>query len=112
VIDDFLEEAAAELEAEKKTAWRKKEKWLQIIGITNDDLRNGSDYIEKLKYPPWDKRNNSIKEIPSRDGYLIGYGKYAQKTFEWVKENDSRYFEWMVSNVDKFRTKAKQLNLL
>ena len=112
MFDNFLEEAAAEVEKEKKRAWRKKEKWLQIAGITNEDLLHGSDYIEKLKYPPWDKRNNEKKEDLSRDGYLIGYGKYAQKSFEWVKENDSYYFKWMCENVDKFKTKAKQLGLI
>lgn len=112
MIDDFLEEAAAELESERKRAWRKNPKFLAIQGVTKQDLLEGSAYIEKLKWPPWDKRNDSKGAAQTNQTNLVGYGKYSQKSFEWVKENDYRYFEWMCENVDKFRVKAKQLGLI
>jgi len=28
----------------------------------------------------------------------LGFGKYAQKTVEWVKDNDERYYAWMFTN--------------
>lgn len=110
-IDDFLDEAAAELEAEKKTAWRRKEKWLQIVGITNEDLRNGSDYIEKLKYPPWDKRNDS-NGAAETICQKVGFGKYANLTYEELQKQNPGYFSWACENINRFRVKAEQLNLI
>lgn len=110
-FDSFLEEAAAELEQEQKRAWRKNPKFLAINGITKEDLLSGSSYIEKLKWPPWDKRNDSKGASQANQTNLVGYGKYAAKTYEWVKENDPSYFSWMLSNVPKFAVKVKQLGL-
>lgn len=108
-FEDLLEQTALEHDAEQKKAWRKNPKFQAIEGISKEDLFNGSAYIEKLKWPPWDKRNNSAQK--EETSLTIGYGKYAAKTFEWVKENDSRYFEWMLQNVPKFAAKVKQLGL-
>lgn len=112
MFDDFLDEAAAEVEAEKKRAWRKKEKWLQIVGITNEDLKNGSDYIEKLKYPPWDKRNDGKSGSQPIQTNLVGFGKYSNLTYEELKTKNLGYFLWAVESVPRFRAKAKELGLI
>ena len=36
----------------------------------------------------------------------LGFGKYAAKTYEWVKKNDSGYFYWACENVQNFKEKA------
>lgn len=107
-LEDYMEEPTAKDDKTKKS-WRKGWKWLNIIGISNDDLKNGSNYIEKLKYPPWDKRNNeNYKADPEEK---INYGKHSGKSYSWIKENDSNYYNWMMENNAKFRQKIKELNL-
>jgi hypothetical protein len=97
---------------DSKKSWRERDKWLEMVGVSTDDLLNGSYYIEKLKYPPWDKRNNGKSDQDTELNNKIGYGKYAQKSYEWVKKNDSRYFDWMCENINKFRIEAEKLQLI
>lgn len=111
-FEDLAEQVAEEMRAEKAKEWRKNPKWLAIKGISREDLLSGSSYIEKLTYPPWDKRNDSKGGTPVNQADSVGYGKHAKKSFEWVKENDYGYFLWMCENVDKFRVRAKQLDLI
>jgi hypothetical protein len=107
------ESAAETISAEQKKAkaneWRESPKWLAIRGITKPDLLNGTGQIEKLKYPPWDKRNTNQPTEPLSCN--IGYGKYHDKTYEWVKQNDFRYFSWCSENIPKFAAKVRQLGL-
>jgi hypothetical protein len=91
--------------------WRDDPKFKAIKPITKSDLLNGTGQIEKLKFPPWDKKNSEGKQTEQVKPDGIGYGKYADKTYEWVKENDLRYYLWMTENVPKFAAKAKQLGL-
>lgn len=108
-FEEELEKAAAEVAREKMGEWRKNPKWLAIDGITKDDLKNGTGIIEKLDRPPWDKKANSQENKSNEE--LVGFGKYAAKEVKWVKENDFRYFTWMLENVPKFAAKVKLLKL-
>lgn len=99
--------------------WRKARSWLAMKGITRKDLANGSSVVEKLEYPPWSNKNkpsnvsNNKSEKSSGSGdTLIGFGKYSTKTYTQLKEDDPRYFEWMVGNVPRFREKAAELDLI
>ena len=93
-------------ERENRKEWREDARWKTIKGITKKELQEGSNRIEKLKYPPWDKRNEK-QEIDSK----VGFGKYAEKTIDWVKEHDERYYLWMLTNVPKFAAKVKLLEI-
>jgi hypothetical protein len=90
--------------------WRKGRVYQNIVGVTNSDLENGSKYIEKLKYPPWDSRNDSKDDGKVMD-VKIGYGKYSHKTYSEVKNDDPRYFEWCCENIPRFKAKVVQLGL-
>jgi len=109
-FEEELEKAAAEMEREKRGKWRKDPRWLNIKGVTKEDLINGSAYIEKLPYPPWDSRNNKGAQQVNQTN-LVGFGKYSSKEVSWVRDNDSNYFNWMLENVPKFAAKVKQLGL-
>lgn len=37
----------------------------------------------------------------------LGFGKYKDKTFEWVYQNDRRYFFWAGENIRGFDDRAK-----
>lgn len=88
--------------------WREAPKWVNIRGITRENLLNGTGCIDKLKYPPWDKRNSDGGRIDP----TVGFGKYAEKEVSWVKEHDYRYFIWMKENIPKFAAKVKLLEIL
>jgi len=92
--------------------WQKNPVFLRIKGITKDDLKNGTGVVEKLKYPPWDSRNSANKMVEKESGGSIGYGKYSHLSFKEVKEQDPRYFEYMIQNVPRFKTKAREFGLL
>jgi len=108
-FEEELEKAAAEMAREKAGKWRKNPKWLAIEGITREDLIKGTGRIEKLDGPPWEKKANAQENKSNEE--LVGFGKYAMKEVGWVKENDFRYFEWMILNVPKFAAKVKLLKL-
>lgn len=95
-----------QLITERLENWRTNPKYLSINGITRADLMNGTGFIEKLKYPPWDKRNDK-QALDSK----VGFGKYHDKEVKWVKDNDLHYFEWMISNVPKFAAKVRLLEI-
>jgi hypothetical protein len=111
-FEALAEQILNEEALEKKRAWRKNPKFLAIQGVSKEDILNGSSYIEKLKYPPWDKRNDSPGSAANNNASsTIGYGKYASKSYQWVKDNDERYFSWMLDNVPKFAAAVKKLGL-
>lgn len=93
------------------SGWQKSPHFLFIKGVTKDDLRNGTGIIEKLKYPPWDSRNNATAPAKVMDE-RIGYGKYANLSYKEVSEKDPRYFTYMCENVPRFKLKAAQLGLI
>jgi len=90
--------------------WRKARVYQNIVGVSNGDLISGSNYIEKLQYPPWDSRNDLKKGEKIKDE-KIGYGKYSNDTYAEVKEKNPSYFTYMCENVPRFRLKAAQLGL-
>ena len=95
--------------------WRNARVYQNIVGITSEDLISGSNYIEKLKYAPWDSRNelenkNNNNSKPRDE--KIGYGKHGSKTYQELKNDEPRYFLWMTENVPRFRLKAAQLGLI
>ena len=94
---------------DKNKSWRKGWRWLEMIGISNDDLKNGSDRIEKLKYPPWDKRNDRNQKENQEE--VISYGKNSGRSYQWIKSHDPNYFSWMLENNDRFRQKVTDLGL-
>ena len=108
--ENFAESQPAPPAEPPKKNWRQAFKWREMIGITKADLQNGSARIEKLKYPPWDNRNGN-PQAGSSGSDKIGYGKYAERSYEWVKENDLRYFEWCSTNIPKFGARVRQLGL-
>lgn len=109
-FDDLLEQAASEHELEQKRAWRKNPKFRAIVGISKEDLLNGSSYIEKLKWPPWDSRNNKKGTPQSNQTDLakIGFGKHAQLTYKELKEKQPGYRQWAIENIRGFKEKAEK----
>lgn len=95
--------------------WKNEPSYQNILGITSDDLINGSNYIEKLKYPPWDSRNDlEIKSVNNNSkprDEKIGYGKHGSKTYQELKNDEPNYWNWMMENVPRFRLKVAQLGL-
>jgi hypothetical protein len=91
------------------SGWQKSPHFLFIKGVTKDDLKNGTGIIEKLKYPPWDSRNNTAEKVADE---RIGYGKYASMSYSEVSEKDPRYFTYMCESVPRFKLKAAQLGLI
>ena len=108
-FEEELEKAAAELAREKATEWRKNPKWLVMEGITREDLIKGTGRIEKLEYPPWDKRSN--KQDNKTNDELVGFGKHAQLTIKELKDKHLQYYSWAVENIPRFAAKVKALNL-
>jgi hypothetical protein len=99
-FESIAEQILAEEEEEKKRAWRKSPKYLAIKKITRADLENGSDYIEKLDSPPWNKKSDS------NPGKLVGFGKYKHLTYEELKEQQPGYYNWACSEIKGFKEKA------
>lgn len=105
-IDEQLEQSAREVEHSNE--WRLNPKWLAIIGITKNDLENGSATVQKLKYPPWDRRNDAGFKPKDEK---IGFGKYSGKTFSELKNENPQYWGWAIENIARFRIKATELGL-
>lgn len=82
--------------------WRKSPKWLAIKGITRADLINGTGCIEKLAFPPWDKRAS-----PQKAGGLVGFGKHATLTYKELKEKYPQYYFWACENIQGFKEKSQ-----
>ena len=108
--ESLVEELFVQSQKENSEKWRSDPRWRNIQGITKEELRTGSARIQKLNFPPWDKRSESEKSGDS-GGALVGFGKYSDKQITWVKENDARYFDWMVCNVPRFAAKVRELGL-
>ena len=101
-FDEEIEKAARELEKEAANAWRLKPKWLNIIGITKENLLKGTGCIEKLPFPPWDKRSS-----PQKPGGLVGFGKHSNLTYRELKENHPHYYFWACENIQGFKEKSQ-----
>jgi hypothetical protein len=108
-FEEELEKAAADLAREKMGEWRKNPKWLAIEGITREDLIKGTGRIEKLDYPPWDKKASKQEDKTSDE--LVGFGKHAQLTVKELKEKHYNYFAWASENIPRFAAKVKLLKL-
>jgi len=39
---------------------------------------------------------------------VITFGKHKGKTYQWVYENDSYWWEWACENINSFREKAEK----
>ena len=37
----------------------------------------------------------------------LGFGKYRDKTYDWVKKYDKQYYAWALENIPGFRAKAE-----
>jgi hypothetical protein len=106
-FDDLLEQAASEHELEQKRAWRKNPKFLAIVGVSKEDIYNGSNYIEKLEYPPWDKRNDTKGAQPATSA-KVGFGKHANLTYKELKEQQPGYWNWAIKEIKGFKEKAEK----
>lgn len=83
--------------SEIKQDWRKNPKFLAIKGISKENLENCTGEIV---------RGDPINK-PQKGGSTLGFGKYKDKTIEWVKENDLRYFEWCHREIKGFAERVK-----
>jgi hypothetical protein len=108
--ENLAEELFVQAQKENSEKWRSDPRWKNIQGITKEELKRGSARIHKLNFPPWDKRSEGEKSGGS-GGALVGFGKYSEKTVEWVKEHDFRYFSWLLENVPRFAAKVRELGL-
>jgi hypothetical protein len=92
--------------------WRQGRVYRNIIGITTENMENGTGGIERLKYPPWDSRNDSKDDGKTKDENggsqsnktpkVLSFGKYKGRTKDWVKENDINYYNWAAENIKNF----------
>ena len=71
--------------------------WIRTLGIYKRELEN-SNFKVKMK-------NDSAK-IP-----IMGFGKYRDKTVQWVKDNNRHYFHWAEENVEGFKKRVDKLGI-
>jgi hypothetical protein len=86
----------------------------EIEPISLEDLKNGSDRIERLpegfyknNKNLYTKTNNHKRKLEIKD--KMGFGKYADESIEWVMKHDENYFEWVIENIEWFSKKIQHL---
>jgi len=77
--------------------WRKHPKWLAIKGISKHEIETFSGQVERGT--PLRGKIEEVKPI----GKVFTFGKYRGKTFDWVKANDSYYWNWAKENIKGFK---------
>jgi hypothetical protein len=85
--------------------WRKSRKWLEIKGITSEEIYTPCGAMQRGE-PLGKSKFNSSTPAPAqnkKDSKVMGFGKYKNKTREWVMENDKSYFNWCTQNVKGFK---------
>ncbi len=83
--------------------WKTDPRYLAIKAISNSDLLNGRNGVEKLKGGVCAKKveNSSNQMKPAANSF--NFGKHKSKTYEEVKRDDPRYFAWCQENVKNFK---------
>lgn len=106
--------------------------------ITKEDLkyaRNGIEHITfeeaahgagargpKPEYRGWTpkieggqygKKASAVKKSlnTGSEGPKMQFGKYKEKTMEWVRDNDPSYWEWCLESINWFPAKAEKAGL-
>lgn len=70
--------------------WNKNPKFLAIKGISKENLLNKTGQIVK---------GDPLKKEQTKG---VGFGKYKDKTKDWIRNNDPAYFSWASENVKGF----------
>jgi len=72
--------------------WRKSAAWLSIKKITLADCLNKTGEI--IAGEPLNKKVSQEK--------VFTFGKYSGRTYKWVEQNDSNYYNWAKENIKGF----------
>jgi hypothetical protein len=93
-------ETQIELELQRlKNSKQPKKDWGKGSKITRADIdnaiKNGGELIM------------SDNDMAMKPKTTLGFGKHANRTYEWVKQYDRQYFNWACENVQGFAAKAK-----
>jgi hypothetical protein len=78
-------------------SWRKNPKFLAIRGIPAHEVFTRTGQLEPAIIP---RGNNPAAPLP-KGAKLIKVGKYRGETYEKIKKDDPRYWEWFFQNVLK-----------
>ena len=110
-------------------AWTKNPKWLNIRGITHDEVfhpekcphgrleriiggirkTNSGGSTHKGHNHQVIKPNgvtNTANSSPSSSPSLVGFGKYAGLTIKELQQKDFRYLKWIAGENPKFKKKV------
>ena len=71
--------------------------------ILDDSLISSDEqYFRWLLKSEYDKKDPAVEEYVksyfSNPEYVLKFGKYKNKTSEYIKNEDEKYFQWLISN--------------
>lgn len=108
-----------------RRGWSVSGDWRKGVAVTSDDLRDGSAIVERVTSEEWFKgagggsgstgrpagapQAGPKREWQPPKGKVMGFGKYATKLMVDVREDDPRYWQWCIDEVNGFRAKAGDL---
>lgn len=102
-----------------RSNWTATGAWREGIAITLDDLKSGSDLIERVTSEEWFKstQGTAAKPAPRKDwktpvGRTMGFGKHKDRLMADVQEEDPRYWQWCLDEIPSFRAKVAAAGLL
>ncbi len=67
------------------------------------DILNGSKEVEKLKDGVITKKSEIGGNSSKVTQNCFNFGKYRGKSYEEIKRDDPRYYEWCRENVKNFK---------
>jgi len=89
----------------KPEKWYEKEKWLQIKGITSEEIYTPCGAMQRGE-PLGKSKFNSSTPAPAqnkKDGKIMQFGKYKGRLVKDIQEKDPSYIMWCIENVKNFK---------
>jgi len=75
--------------------WRLSSDWLRLKGVSLSDILNKTGIIEK--FDPKVAFGTDTKSSPAPNPIkIMKFGKHRGQDYNWVKVNDSHYWDWML----------------
>lgn len=81
---------------------RKNRKWNEIRQISLENCVNKTGQIE-AGIPIERSKNPQNTKLSQGKITIMGFGKYKEKTREWVQQNDPSYWQWCCENIKNFK---------
>lgn len=93
-----------------KEADHTERRWLEGKRITREDLKRGSERIERCSAEEWwQQRQPATASAPAPN--TMWFGKYKGKPMIDVMQEDPGYWAWCLREVKSFEAKARKANL-